>query len=78
MKAFARFRRWLGRLISGDSHFELMNGGIGYPGSVSDLCGHVHRAARASMPASISCSTGYRWVSDLAPSEVRIVVEAPR
>ncbi len=77
MRALNSIRRWLGRIIAGDSAFERLYG-IGSSGSAADVCGQLSRAAHRVVPAAVHFSTGCRRVSDLSPGEMRIVVEVGR
>lgn len=72
------FRLWLARLLTGASQFDAGVGSIGYPGSVGDIAGSIRVAVGPKMPMAIEWWVGVRWVRDLAPGTVRIVIEAPR
>jgi hypothetical protein len=71
-------RLWLARLLSGASDFDSGVIGLGYDGSVGALAGTIRTAVRPTMPLAVQWSVGARWVRDLAPGTVRIVIEAPR
>ena len=72
------FRRWLARLLLGASEYDSGIGSIGYAGSAGALAGIIRKSVEPEMPLAILWSVGVRWVSDLPPGEIRIVIEAPR